>query len=194
MFSLLVFIGPIQVLLPWLVKNRLELGPEALGGIFAVSGVGSIVSAIAVGQLGLPRLRITIMYLSWSVGVALLAGFGLMTALWQGMLIGFATFALFEVGQIIWTTLLQELVPRQLLGRVSSLDWLVSTALVPVSYALTGPVAGWIQPQATMVAGGLVGAVFMGGLLFWPGVRDPERQAASQAEGDGRARLAHGGE
>jgi MFS family permease len=194
MFSLLVFIGPVQVLLPFLVKNQLQLGPEALGAIFAVSGVGSIVSAIAVGQLGLPRLRVTAMYLSWTVGVALLAGFGPMSALWQGMLVGFGTFALFQVGQIIWTTLLEELVPRGLLGRVSSLDWLVSTALVPVSYALTGPVAGAIGAQATMVAGGLVGAVFMGGLLFWPGVRDPERQAASQADSEGRAGLAHGGE
>ena len=52
------------------------------------------------------------------------------------------TAALFEVGQIIWITLLQTLVPRELLGRVSSLDWLVSIGLVPVSFALTGPVAG----------------------------------------------------
>jgi len=73
MFSLLVFIGPVQVLLPYLVKNRLGLGPEALGAIFAVSGVGAIGAAIAVGQLGLPRRRITIMYVVWSAGVALFA-------------------------------------------------------------------------------------------------------------------------
>jgi len=42
------------------------------------------------------------------------------------------------------------------------------------------------------VAGGLVGAVFMGGLLFWPGVRDPERRAGSPAEH--RPGLAPGGE
>jgi MFS family permease len=175
MFSLLVFVGPMQVLLPYLVKNQLRLGPESLGFIYAVSGVGSIVAAVLIGQLGLPRLRITAMYLVWSVGVALLAGYGLMTALWQAVLIGFAVNALFEVGQIIWVTLLQTLVPRQLLGRVSSLDWLVSTGLVPVSFALTGPVAAGLGPSTTMIGAGLVGALFMGVLLFVPGVRDPER-------------------
>jgi DHA3 family tetracycline resistance protein-like MFS transporter len=177
MFSLLVFIGPIQVLLPFIVKNGLRLGPEALGAIFAVSGVGSIGAALLVGQLGLPRRRVTVMYAAWSIGVALLAGYGLMTSLWQAFLIGFVTAALFQVGQIIWVTMLQTLVPRELLGRVSSLDWLMSTGLVPVSFALTGPVAAVLGPGPTMIVAGLVGSFFMGILLFVPGVRDPERMA-----------------
>ena len=41
MLSLLVFFGPVEVLLPFLVKNRLGLGPEALGAIFAAGGVGA---------------------------------------------------------------------------------------------------------------------------------------------------------
>jgi MFS family permease len=175
MFSLLVFIGPVQVLLPYLVKNQLGLGAESLGFIYAVSGVGSIVAALLVGQFGMPRLKVTAMYLAWSVGVALIAGYGLMTALWQALLVGFLLNALFEVGQIIWVTLLQTLVPRRLLGRVSSLDWLVSTGLVPVSFALTGPVAAALGPSTTMIGAGLVGAFFMGILVFVPGVRDPER-------------------
>jgi DHA3 family tetracycline resistance protein-like MFS transporter len=115
------------------------------------------------------------MYVAWSVGVALFVGYGLMTSLWQAFIVGLGTAALFEFGQIIWTTLLQTLVPRELLGRVSSLDWLVSTGLVPLSFALTGPVAALLGAQATMIAAGLVGAVLMGVLLFVPGVRDPER-------------------
>jgi DHA3 family tetracycline resistance protein-like MFS transporter len=55
MLSLLVFVGPQQVLLPFLVKNRLGLEADALGGIFAVGGVGAILMAITVGQLGQPR-------------------------------------------------------------------------------------------------------------------------------------------
>lgn len=182
MFSLLVFVGPVQVLLPFLVKNELGLGPDALGAIFAVGGVGSVVAALAIGQLGLPRRRITIMYAVWSAGVALFAGYGLMTSLWQAFVIGFGTAALFEVGQIIWITLLQTLVPRDLLGRVSSLDWLVSIGLVPLSFALTGPVAAVLGPGPTMIAAGLVGSLLMGMLLFVPGVRDPERSAILVAE------------
>jgi predicted outer membrane lipoprotein len=181
MLSLLVFLGPQEVLLPFLVKNRLGLGPAALGSIFAVGGVGTILMAITVGQLGQPRRRVTAMYVSWSIGVLLIAGFGLMTALWQAMLLSALIAALFEFGQIIWTTLLQQLVPRELLGRVSSLDWLVSVGLVPVSFALTGPIAGAIGAEWTMVAAGTSGAVLMGALLFAPGVRDPERGAGREA-------------
>jgi DHA3 family tetracycline resistance protein-like MFS transporter len=175
MLSLLVFIGPIEVLVPYLVKNRLGLGPEALGVIFAVGGVGSIAMSVLIGVAGLPRRRVTVMYASFALGVAATALYGVMTALWQAVLISFALQASFQLGQVIWTTMLQQLVPRDLLGRVSSLDWLVSTGLVPVSFALTGPVSGALGVEATIIGASLLGSVLMGGLLFWPGVRDPER-------------------
>ena len=187
MLSLLVWIGPQEVLLPFLVKNRLALGPDALGGIFAAGGVGAILMAITIGQLGQPRLRVTAMFASWSIGVLLIAGYGLMTALWQALLLSAIGAALFELGQMIWTTLLQQLVPRELLGRVSSLDWLVSVGLVPISFALTGPVAGAIGAEWTMVAAGTLGAVLMGALLFAPRVRDPERVAVPPADSVGEA-------
>jgi MFS family permease len=175
MFSLLLFIGPVQVLLPFVVKNQLGLGAESLGFIYAAGGIGSLISALLIGQLGIPRLKVTVMYAAWSGGVLLLTGYGLMDALWQALAISFAWQALFQVGGIIWVTLLQTLVPRRLLGRVTSLDWLVSAGLVPVSFALTGPVAAAVGVSETMIWGGLVGAFCMGILLFVPGVRDPER-------------------
>ncbi len=175
MLSLLVFFGPVQVLVPFLVKNRLNLGPEALGTIFAVGGVGSIVMAFFIGHFGLPKRRVTVMYASWTFGVAGMAVYGVMTELWHALVASFLTHMLFELGQVIWTTMLQQLVPRNLLGRVSSLDWMVSIGLVPVSYALTGPVAEGIGAGPTMVVAALAGAVLMGLLLFYPGVRNPER-------------------
>lgn len=180
MLSLLVFVGPEQVLLPFLVKNRLALNADALGAIFAVGGVGSILTALTVGQFGQPRRRVTAMYASWSLGVLLIAGFGLMTELWHALVLSAVGASLFELGQIIWTTMLQQLVPRDLLGRVSSLDWLVSAGLVPVSYALTGPVAAAIGPERTLVVAGTAGALLMGALLFAPGVRDPERIVSTE--------------
>ena len=185
MLSLLVFFGPVETLVPFLVKNRLNLGPEALGLIFAFGGVGAISMALLIGQAGLPRKRITIMYAAWSFGVVLMAIYGVMTELWHALLASFAMHALFQLGQVIWTTLLQTLVPRRLLGRVTSVDWLVSTGLVPVSFALTGPAAEAFGAANTMVAAALLGGLLMGMLLFVPGVRDPERQ--SEAAGAARA-------
>ena len=175
MLTLLVFFGPVNVLIPYLVKNRLGLGPEALGTIFAFGGVGSIAMALAIGHFGLPRRRVTVMYVSWTIGVGTMAVYGVMTALWQALLVAMFAHALFELGQVTWTTMLQQLVPRDLLGRVSSLDWFVSVGLVPVSYALTGPAADAFGAGPTMVAGALLGGVLTLVLLFVPGVRDPER-------------------
>jgi DHA3 family tetracycline resistance protein-like MFS transporter len=186
MMSLLVFFGPVEVLLPFIVKNGLGLGPEALGAIFAVGGIGSVVTAVAVGQLGLPRRWITVMYAAWSIGVALMAVYGLMTELWHALVASLVIHGLFEIGQITWTTMLQQLVPRGLLGRVSSLDWMVSTGLVPISFALTGPIADAIGVRVTRVGAALLGGVLMGVLLFVPGVRDPEQRGMRQ--------LAPGGE
>lgn len=172
--ALLFFHGPVNVLLPFRVKNDLEAGAEGLGLIFAAGGAGSILASLAVGQMGLPGRRVTAMYLAWTVGVAGLAGFGLMDALWQGLAIGFVINALFAFGQIGWDTLLQQLVPRGLLGRVASVDLLVSFGLIPVSYALTGPVSVVLGTQTTMAGGALLAAVATIALLFVPGVRDPE--------------------
>jgi MFS family permease len=175
MLGLLVFIGPVEVLVPFLIKNRLNLGPEALGAIFAMGGLGSISMSLLVGTLGLPRRQVTVMYVAWSVGTLVIAGYGLMTDIWQALVISFVLQAFFQLGSVIWTTMLQQRVPRELLGRVSSLDWMVSTGLVPVSFALTGPVSDVLGPETTVVVAGVLAAAVMFVLLFVPGVRDPER-------------------
>jgi DHA3 family tetracycline resistance protein-like MFS transporter len=71
--------------------------------------------------------------------------------------------------------MLQQNVPRKLLGRVTSLDWLISLGLVPLSYAITGPLSATFGPSTTMVGTALIGAALMVSLFFVPGVRDPER-------------------
>jgi DHA3 family tetracycline resistance protein-like MFS transporter len=66
-----------------------------------------------------------------------------------------------------------------MLGRVSSLDWLISIGLLPLSFALTGPVSAAVGAQATLVVAGVAGAaVTLAGLLV-PGVRAIERPPAA---------------
>jgi hypothetical protein len=55
---------------------------------------------------------------------------------------------------------------------------------VPVSFALTGPIADAFGIEVTMVAAALLGGVLMGALLFVPGVRDPERRGWTNLTGD----------
>jgi MFS family permease len=173
----LLFLGPVEVLLPYLVKNQLHGSAAQLGLVFAVGGIGSVLAAVAMGQIGQPRRSITTIYVAWTLATLAVAGYGLARAPWQLMAASFVFNALETAGTIVWATLKQRQVPTAMLGRVSSLDWLISIGLLPLSFALTGPVSSAIGAQQTLVAAGVTGAAVTLAALFLPGMRDVERAA-----------------
>jgi DHA3 family tetracycline resistance protein-like MFS transporter len=186
----LLFMGPAEVLLPYIVKNELGGRAADLGLVFAAGGIGSVGCAVVLGQRGLPKRDITFMYAAWTLATVAVAGYGLASAVWQLMLASLAFNALETAGTIVWATAKQRHVPAALLGRVSSLDWLISIGLLPVSFALTGPVSAAIGAQATLVAAGLIGGVVTFAALLLPGMRaieglgrdeDPVERAAPGA-------------
>jgi MFS family permease len=182
-FAYLLFMGPAEVLLPYVVKNELHGDAAALGIVFAAGGVGSVGCAALMGQRGLPRRDITFMYVTWTLATVAVAGYGLASALWQLMVASFAFNALETAGTVVWATAKQRHVPHHLLGRVSSLDWLISIGLLPVSFALTGPVSAAIGVRETLVAAGVVGGAITLAALFVPGVRALESAAEPPAAG-----------
>jgi MFS family permease len=177
---LLAYWGPIDVLVPYRVRNELGGSASDFGFVLACGGIGSILAALVLGQRGLPRRHITFMYSAWTIGSLALVGFGLATAVWQLQAISLLEGAFFTAGLVVWGTLVQSLVPGELLGRVTSLDWFVSTSLVPVSFALTGPVSALLGVQTTLVVGGITAAAVTIAFLFVPGVRDTERDGSLQ--------------
>jgi hypothetical protein len=82
------------------------------------------------------------------------------------------------LGNVVWGVMMKRLVPNELLGRVSSWDWFVSIGLVPLSFAMTGPLAQAVGARTLLLAAGATGAVTMLAFLGLPGVRDPERHSA----------------
>jgi len=172
--SLLAFFGPVQVLLPYLVKNELHSGGGTFGAIRAAGGIGAVVVALAVAQAGLPRRCITWMFAAWAIESLLLVGYGIATGAWIFALISLAVGGLGALGGVVWGTLMKALVPNQMLGRVSSFDWLVSIGLIPVSFAITGPVAAALGPRTTLICAGALGGAAMIAFLAVPGVREPE--------------------
>jgi MFS family permease len=174
----LAFMGPAEVLLPYVVKNDLHAGAGQLGIVFAAGGVGSLGCAIWMGHRELPRKEITFMFVTWTLATLAVVGYGLARAPWQLMVASLAFNSLETAGTIVWATLKQRNVPSELLGRVSSLDWLISIGLVPLSFALTGPVSAAIGARQTLIAAGLVGAAATFSALFLPGMRDLEREPA----------------
>jgi DHA3 family tetracycline resistance protein-like MFS transporter len=173
----LAFMGPAEVLLPYVVKNELHASAGDLGLVFAAGGVGAIGAALFMGQRGHPRRDVTVMYATWTVATLAVAGYGLATASWQLMVACLSFNALETAGTIVWATIKQRHVPASMLGRVSSLDWLISIGLLPLSFALTAPIAGLIGVRATLIGAALIGGVITLGALFLPGMRNIEGQA-----------------
>ena len=178
----LLFMGPTEVLLPFIVKNRLSDGAGALGLVFAAGGLGSLLCAIVIGQRGLPRRSLTFMYVAWTLATLAIAGYGLADRLWGLMAASVAFNALETAGTIAWSTAKQRLVPARLLGRVSSLDWLISIGLLPVSFAITGPVSAALGVRTTLIGAGVLGAAVTFAALLVPGVRQMDTAAADAPE------------
>jgi MFS family permease len=171
---LLVTYGPMEVLLPYIIKNELGGDAATFGTVLAVGGLGSITAAVVLSITGLPRRHVTFMWSAWTVGVVMDVGLALAGASWQMCVLAFFSFGLGTAGLLTWSMLMYTLVPGEMLGRVSSLDWFISIGLTPLSFALTGPLADTFGARETLAAAGILG-LFTVGFLFIPGVRDPER-------------------
>jgi hypothetical protein len=63
------------------------------------------------------------------------------------------------VGNAIWGTLMHQHVPRHILGRVTSIDWMMSLSRWPVATAVSGVVANAAGARATLVAAGAIGVL-----------------------------------
>jgi Transmembrane secretion effector len=174
--SLLCTWGPWETLVPYVVKNDLHGNGVALGLVFGAGGVASVLVGLTMAQRGgLPRRPITALYLAWALGMFMTAGFGLVVHLWQAMAVAFVAEGSIALLIVIWFTLLQKLVPRELLGRVVSLDWMISIAGVPISFAIVGPLSTAIGVDRTLIFAGLLGGTATIAFMLIPGARGPER-------------------
>jgi DHA3 family tetracycline resistance protein-like MFS transporter len=80
------------------------------------------------------------------------------------------------LGNVIWFSRMGVEVPGYILGRVASLDMLVSFSLTPLSNAVTGPLAGVIGARHLLVVAGALGAVVpLLFLLMVPGLSGDRR-------------------
>jgi MFS family permease len=170
-FTYLLFLGPTEVLVPYLVKNELHAGAGSLGLVLGAGGVGALAGAAAVGRLDRVRRPVTFVYVCWTGATLLVAGYGLATQRWELLPAAVGVNALEAAGAVVWATLKQRLVPGGLLGRVSSIEWFVSMSLMPLSFALTPLVAQALGVRTTFIVAGCVGSATTLGFLFLPGMR-----------------------
>lgn len=156
----LLIMGPIEVLIPFVIKDRVGGGPGEHAIVMAAFGIGGAIGSLGMASFKMPRRYLTVMNLFWGVGCLPLALVGFATEVWLIAAAVFVVGVCFSAPMVIWGTLLQRRVPPHLLGRVASLDFFVSLAFMPVSMALAGPVSSAIGLGTTFVLAGLLPTVF----------------------------------
>lgn len=174
-FGSVFFSGPLEVTLPKLVQTEYH-GNVWLFGVLGIAlALGSILASLLLGQLRHIPKRGTVMYSAVALascaelllGLSVPQAYAPWLAALANILIGFGLGAF----ALIWITLMQELVPRELLGRVSSIDQLGAWSFLPLGYALTGVATDHFGPSSVFLVAGLGNILLALIALLVPAIR-----------------------
>ncbi len=133
-------------------------GPKTWALVLAANGAGSILGGVVALHVHVrrPLLVATITTFGQALLAAALATRAPVVALVVVAVLAGAGFSVFGT---LWETTLQRLIPPDRLSRVSAYDWFGSAALLPVGYAVAGPLAAtfgvtamlWVAVVAVVV-------------------------------------------
>jgi MFS family permease len=171
-------IPPLYVALPLLVNKVYGQGAWLLGLISAADAIGSIVALLLIGQAAKIKRRGLLAYLSLFPTCLGLIILGLpfphvaapVIAPLAGAMVGFGL-AFFNT---IWFTIMQEMIPREKLGRVLSLDSLGNLVMAPAAQGIGGILTDSIGPAMVCILGGSLCLVTMVIPLFVREIREME--------------------
>jgi MFS family permease len=164
---LLVSEVPWQALGP-LATHQIYGDVSYYGVIVALYGVGAVVGSV-LASFWHPKFPIRlslILGIPWALLGALLA-LGI-SPFWLDI----ATLVSGLSGALVgawWETALARHIPPSALSRVSAWDWMGSIALMPLGYAIVGPLSAAIGVRLVLGVGAGVGAVIAAAALFAPG-------------------------
>jgi len=179
MVSLFCVWGPWEVLVPFIVTDQMNGTEFQLALVFGAGGVGSIIASLVVAQRGtLPKRPLTIMYIAWAIGMGMTAAFGIVANVPQAMAAALVAEGSISILVVFWFTAMQRLVPTELLGRVSSLDWMITILGAPISFLVVGPAAATFGADAVLIVAGVLGAGASIFFMLMPGARGPERDGS----------------
>lgn len=175
----LVVLAPFMVLGVVIAKTSLG-GPAVWGAILAALSLGSVSGSLATLRFGArrPLLVATLSGFTWIAPTLLL---GVSAPAWAVAAGAFSAGTGLGVFGPLWDTTLQHHIPERVLSRVSSYDYLGSVALLPVGYALAGPLAVALGAHTLLLAAAAWVGISTIAVLAVPSVRSLPANAAASA-------------
>lgn len=148
-----LLIMPYGTLLPLFAEDILKIGPEGLGLLYAVTGVGALTGTLTIATLGnLPRKGLVVLLAVAIQGVALIA-FG--WSHWLGVTL--VILLMMGISQMVFlatnNTIIQLLAPDAMRGRVLSI-YSLNHGMGPAGSLLMGGLTEMVGPAVTFSAVG----------------------------------------
>ena len=112
------------------------------------------------------------MYATLVLGALMLGLYGFHLPLWVLIIAALINGIALQFGGLAWTHLLQEKVPNEQLGRVSSIDAMGSMSLMPMGMALAGWATATFGPALVFIAGGALTALAGIAVILHPAIRE----------------------
>jgi MFS family permease len=143
------------------VLSRDIYGSAGVFGLLeSVTGAGAVIGAL-LGIRWRPRhpmvigLVLTLLWPLQSLAFAAAAPLVVVVVLAFGAGLGFTLF------EVWWATALVRHIPPQALSRVSAYDWMGSLALLPLGFAIAGPLASALGARAVLSVGAACALVLL---------------------------------
>ena len=174
----LLALPAVFVLGPFIADTSLG-GASAWATILAAGGIGAVFGDIAAIKAA-PERPLKTAYLSMLLATPLLVTLALTPPLWVISSTAFLWGTSMTFFNTFWFTVLQERVPDESLSRVSSYDWVGSTALRPLGFALIAPVAKVVGFAETLLGIAVVVTLVELGTAFTPSVAGIRRSVTNK--------------
>ena len=157
-------------------------GSVGLFGVLeSVAGAGAVAGALA-GIRWRPRRPIVtglMLALAWPLQIA---AFALAVPLSAVIALSFAAGFGFSLFAVWWETALVRNIPASSLSRVSSYDWMGSLALLPLGFALAGPLAAAFGARTVLGIGSVLAFAMLGLALLPRSTRELTGERPASAE------------
>jgi MFS family permease len=164
--------APTQTLMPRLVAEHFRGGSVLLGSFQTGLGIGFAVGALLAVRASRGGHRAVLVMGGWAGSHFVCAFLALQPYGLAGVLLSALRGTLNGFAGALWETLLMQLVPRDKLSRVFSVDSFGSTGLLPMGFVLAGLAAPLASASSLVATGQGVAGILMLSLLFVRQIRE----------------------
>jgi hypothetical protein len=153
-----------------LVATQIRDGAASWGWISTGFGTGAVIGSL-IALRWRPQRPGWVIGASLAVASSQAAVCASALPTWSVALLEAVTGIGVSIGYTVWETQLQQHIPPQAQSRVSSFDYLGSLTLMPLGFAVVGPVAGAVGARTTAVWASVLTAVVALAVASTPALR-----------------------